>query len=119
MVDWYCDICDETKDKSQKARHLRTDKHRLNDPNEPKYYCHVCNEIVLPDRREKHENSAKHKNNEMKDLPFYWVEIEDLWKCDICGKEVKIQYKEEHLQGHLEKDKFQDEVVELAMKKKN
>jgi hypothetical protein len=118
MVNWYCDICNENKDKSQKARHLKTKKHRLNDPNEPKYYCHVCNENMLLDEREEHENSAKHKNNEMKELPFYGVEIEDLWKCDICGKEVKIQYKEKHLKGHLEKDKFQDEVIELVMKKK-
>ncbi len=103
MVNWYCDICNENKDKSQKARHLKTKKHRLNDPNEPKYYCHVCNENMLLDEREEHENSEKHKNNEMKELPFYGVEIEDLWKCDICGKEVKIQYKEKHLKGAFSK----------------
>ena len=84
MVLLYCDICNINIQKNMKARHLRTKKHRLNDPNTPKFYCYICEKDMLLERKEEHEHSEKHKINEQKLLPFYGVTIEDTWKCEIC-----------------------------------
>ena len=127
MVIWHCDICNEDKDKSQKARHLRTEKHRLKDPNEPKYHCNLCNEDVLEGERINHEEKSKHIKNEinereklMKELPFYAAEIEERWTCEICNKTFKIQYKDKHLNSkkHKNKEFPENKEVETAMKKK-